>query len=109
MKKTLPRVLVIDDLFGRGLKGGPNKERANLCGMYGLRDVTGDETNPPDEEVVNPVADAVFFRGQTPLCAKVGDSVENDITGIVEFVRRGWDNPARPKPCWSLVLLDLCF
>lgn len=109
MKTPLPRILVIDDLFGRVLRSGPNKERTNLCGMYGLRDITGDETSPPDEEVVNPVAESVFFRGQSPLCSKVGDSVENDLASTVEIVRKGWDSRDSANSCWSLVLLDLCF
>ncbi|MCC5846787.1 MAG: sigma-54-dependent Fis family transcriptional regulator [Verrucomicrobia bacterium] len=101
----LPRILIIDDLFGRILKDRPNRERANLCGMYGLRDVTGDEKFSSGEEVVNPLAEAVFYRGQSPLCAAIGDSVENDIAGTIEFVRKGWQS----APRWSLVLLDLCF
>ncbi len=105
MNTSLPRILIIDDLFGRILKGRPNRERANLCGMYGLRDVTGDEHTPSDEEVVNPLAEAVFFRGQSPLCANLGDTVENDIEETVAFVRKGWHT----APRWVLVLLDLCF
>jgi DNA-binding NtrC family response regulator len=96
---------VIDDLFGRLLNDRPNRERSNLCGMYGLRDVTGDETAPAEEEVVNPIAEAVFFRGQRPLCADVGDTVENDLDATVAFVRQGLN----AGPGWALVLLDLCF
>ena len=111
MNALLPRILIIDDVFGRRLKDAPNRERSNLCGMYRLGDVTGDENFPADEEVVNPIADAIFFRGQTPLCAKVGDTVENDIESTVAFVREGWDvsHDRADTPCWSLVLLDLCF
>lgn len=105
MKPSLPRILIIDDLFGRQIKDRSNRDRANLCGMYGLRDVTGDEAFPSDEEVVNPIAEAVFFRGQRPLLADVGDKVENDLDGTMAFVRQGWDT----APRWSLVLLDLCF
>ncbi len=106
---TLPRILVIDDLFGRQLKGRPNRERANLCGMYGLRDVTGDETFPTGEEIVNPIAEVVFFRGQRPLCAGVGDTVENDLDATLDVVRRGWEVKGGDTARWSLVLLDLCF
>jgi hypothetical protein len=105
MKTSLPRILVIDDLFGRQLKGRPNRERINLCGMYGLRDITGGNAYPSEEEVVNPIADAVFFRGQRPLCADITDTVENDLETTIAFVRQGWD----ATPSWSLVLLDLCF
>ena len=100
-----PRIRVIDALFGRQIADRANRDRANLCGMYGLRDVTGDQAFPPDEVVVDPVADAVFFRGQRPLRASAGEVVENDLEGTIAFVRRGWES----SPCWSLVLLDLCF
>lgn len=109
MNTSLPRILVIDDLFGRQLKDRSNRERTNLCGMYGLRDVTGDEAFPSDEVVVNPIAEAVFFRGQQPLCAGVGDTVENDLDATLAFVRRGWVPDQADAPRWSLVLLDLCF
>ncbi len=106
---ALPRILVIDDMFGRQVPGYPNRERANLCGMYDLRDITGDETAPSEEEVVKPIADAVFFRGQHPLRAGVGDIVENDLEETVSFVRQGWDTASSSRPAWALVLLDLCF
>jgi DNA-binding NtrC family response regulator len=73
--------------------------------MYGLQDVTVDEADPAEEVVVNPIAEAVFFRGQRPLCAGVGDTVENDLEATLAFVRRGLD----AGPGWALVLLDLCF
>ncbi|MCX7176046.1 MAG: sigma 54-interacting transcriptional regulator [Proteobacteria bacterium] len=106
---TLPRILVIDDMFGRQVRGRPNRERANLCGMYGLRDITGDEAVSSNEEVVTPTAEAVFFRGQRPLCAGVGDMVENDLDATISFVRSGWDKGEAARPTWALVLLDLCF
>lgn len=109
MNRTLAKILVIDDLFGRQILDRPNRERANLCGMYGLRDMTGDEKFSTDEEVVNPMAEVIFFRGQHPLCAGVGDSVENDLAGTIEVVRNGWDGGTPEAPRWSLVLLDLCF
>lgn len=109
MKSSLPRILFIDDLFGRVVKSGPNRDRSNLCGMFRLRDVTGDQVFPSDEEVVNPIADAVFFRGQRPLCASAGDVVENDLDATLAFVRKGWAPDGTDTPRWSLVLLDLCF
>jgi len=109
VSQTLPLILVIDDLFGRQVQGIPNRERANLCGMYSLRDMTGDEPYPAEEEVVDPLADAVFFRGQQPLCAKIGDTVENDLEATIAFVRKGWYGEANTGHTWSLVLLDLCF
>lgn len=108
-KSPLPRILVIDDMFGRQVQGQPNRERANLCGVYGLRNITGDEASSSGEEVVDPIADAVFFRGQRPLCAGVGDTVENDLEGTIDFIRRGWNKDGSSRHDWSLVLLDLCF
>jgi DNA-binding NtrC family response regulator len=111
MIPTLPRILVVDDVFGRRLQDAPNRERANLCGVFGLRDATGDAEFPADEEVVNPIADVVFFRGQTPQTAALGDMVENNIQSTMAFVRQGWE-PREDRgysPTWSLVLLDLCF
>lgn len=109
MSNTLPRILIIDDLFGRQLKDRLNRERANLCGMYGLLDITGDETFLAEEEVVEPIAEAVFFRAQQPLCSMVGDVVENDLESTVNFVRQGWSGGNNNGGAWSLVLLDLCF
>ena len=107
-EEVLPRVLVIDDLFGRSLPHARNEERANLCGQYLLRDRTGDEADKAaPQRIKRPVADAVFHRGQTPACSTVGDTVENDLLGTLQFVRDGWYRP--DHPCWSLVLLDLCF
>jgi DNA-binding NtrC family response regulator len=102
---TLPRVLVIDDLLGRNVSGGRNEERIGLCGQLLLRDVTGDSRALT---VDDPVAEAVFFRGQRPVRSSSGDTVENDLDGIVEVVRRGYD-VADDHVRWALVLLDLCF
>jgi DNA-binding NtrC family response regulator len=101
-----PRVLIIDDLYGRRVAGGVNKDRLHLCGQFLLRDVTGDQ---PETLLVidHPVAEAVFLRGQQPMQAVPGDVVENDLEGVVEFIRQGWRTPGGPQ--WSLVLLDLCF
>jgi DNA-binding NtrC family response regulator len=105
-----PRVLVIDDLFGRVLSGRRNQERENLCGTFLLSDVTGDENiSGAALGIVRPVAEAVFFRGQTPLCANVGDSVQNDLESVFKTIRSGWDRCTPEHPRWSLVLLDLCF
>ena len=106
----LPRLLVIDDLFGRTHVHRRNEERANLCGQYLLRDVTGDECGKSEpQKVVEPTAEVVFYRGQAPLSAEVGDTVKNDLQGVLEVVRRGWSESATVQPRWSMVLLDLCF
>jgi DNA-binding NtrC family response regulator len=109
IKQTiLPRVLIIDDLFGRIHSDRRNEERASLCGQYLLADVTSDEyTGFEAQEILNPVAEAVFYRGQRPLNSRLGDIVENDLESTLEFVRKGWTDK-RQSP-WAMVLLDLCF
>lgn len=107
-EKVVPRVLIIDDLFGRSLPHSRNEERANLCGQYLLQDCTGDEVGKSAlQRIKKPIAYAVFHRGQTPACSRVGDTVDNDLAGTLQFVRDGWCQSDLPR--WSLVLLDLCF
>lgn len=106
----IPRILIVDDLFGRSLPNGRNEDRATLCGHYLLRDVTGDEIGKaPEQKIKRPVAEAVFNRGQRPASATIGDVVENDLSGVLSVVREGWCKWSDAKPSWSLVLLDLCF
>jgi DNA-binding NtrC family response regulator len=105
---TLPRVLIVDDLFGRTLESSTNEERTRLCGHLLLTDESREGVRAPT--IVSPLASAVFARGQTPENAMVGSLVENDLSGTLEIVRRGWvesiNGSGRP---WALVLLDLCF
>jgi DNA-binding NtrC family response regulator len=104
-----PRILVIDDFFGRFLSDRRNEDRENLCAQYLLRDITGDEEGKgPGQRILKPIADAVFFRGQRPNCSTVGDIVENDLPGCLTVINEGW-NPRQGGRIWSLVLLDLCF
>lgn len=106
---SCPRLLVIDDLFGRTVLGGLNEERADLCARLLIRDITGDSTpRAARRQVANPRAEAVFIRGQTPRAAVVGDTVENSIESCLEAVQRGW-RPSAGVLEWSLVLVDLCF
>src|ERR1019366_3450608 len=85
-------------------------ERANLCGQYLLEDVTGDEKGKGGTlKIKQPVAQVVFFRGQNPVCSTVGDVVENDLEATLAVIREGWSEPRSENPCWSMVLLDLCF
>jgi len=108
--ETPPRILVIDDLFGRTLPDRRNEDRANLCGQYLLEDVTGDETDQESgQRIKTPVAQAVFHRGQTPSCSTPGDVVENDLEGTLRAIRKGWNNRPPDTPRWAMVLLDLCF
>jgi DNA-binding NtrC family response regulator len=116
MTTHMPKLLVIDDLFGRNVPGGRNEDRENLCAHFLLSDVTGDAAaRASRQRVLKPVAEAIFCRGQQPVCADVGDTVENDLEGTLEVVRGGWfgaegarRRSAQALP-WALVLLDLCF
>jgi len=107
---TLPRLLIVDDLFGRIHQNRRNEERANLCGQYLLEDVTGDEINKGTiQKIKTPIAQVVFYRGQRPLCSTVGDTVENDLEGTLRVIRKGWEGEQADRLRWSLVLLDLSF
>jgi len=109
MSERLPRLLVVDDLFGRRLPGGRNEDRANLCGQFLLRDVTGDEGGESGgQRVRHPTAEVMFARGQTPIAASVGDVVENDLEGSLGVIGDGWETSDSARR-WALVLLDLCF
>jgi len=102
----IPRILIIDDFFGRIHSDRRNTNRSNLCGTFRLEDITGDEIGRGQpRKIGDPIAHAFFCRGQRPLCSSVGDTVENDIHGTLKVIEDGWIKP----PYWSLVLLDLCF
>ena len=60
----------------------------------------------PTQRIKRPVADVVFHRGQVPACSSVGDTIENDLSGVLELVRSASSSEGK---FWSLVLLDLCF
>lgn len=106
----LPKILIVDDLFGRTHPEGRNEERANLCGQYLLKDVTGDEqVKASGQKIKKPIAEAVFFRGQSPTCSIVGDTVENNLEHTLQIIREGWDVEGTDKPRWAMILLDLCF
>ncbi len=102
----LPLLLVVDDLFGRTDPTGRNSDRARLCGQLLLKDVSEDAYAADVSRIKQPIAEVVFLRGQRPARSVVGDVVENDLQGTVDFVRTRWKAAARP---WSLALLDLCF
>jgi DNA-binding NtrC family response regulator len=105
-----PRILIIDDLYGRVLTGGLNPEREALCGKYLLEDITGDHPDLPGRlRIKEPIARAVFHRGQYPIRAGVGDRVENDLESIIQTVRSEWVDSAGSRDAWALVLLDLSF
>jgi len=96
---TIPKILIIDDQYG-GVHSGDhqNRERAGLCYAVGLQDRTGDVKA---ETIKDPVAEAVFCRGQILENGRV----LNDLNGTMEVIRRGW----RVWPRWALLLLDMQF
>jgi len=98
----LPRILIIDDVYGRTFSDRRNRDREDLCFRLGIQDISGDEVDKgTPERIHDPVAEAVFCSGQI---AKNGQ-FENDLSGTLELVRKGWQNPN----WWALVLLDLHF
>ena len=115
MKTYLPKILVIDDQFGRCGLGktfrkdagesffsGYRADRENLCRIYGLLDISGDSKPIPEAEAQ---AEAVFCSAQR--WDKENRSVENDLAYAIETVRRGWTFKDGTR--WALVLLDLRF
>jgi DNA-binding NtrC family response regulator len=105
----LPRILVIDDQFGREYSS-PNEDRENFCRSYRLIDVTSeDRATASGPRFREPLAEAVFCRGQQPVAARPGDLVGNDLDGIIETTGNGWIFGMAGTPTWALVLLDLCF
>lgn len=109
----LPRILVLDDLFGRNTADGKNPERETLCAHFLWQDVTNDAAmRASRQRIVRPCAEVIFAKAQTPSIASVGDTVENSVDAALEAVRKGWSQGSAPSvivPRWSLVLLDLCF
>lgn len=88
--KQLPRILVIDDLYGK-----EENERFYFCQRLGIEETAARNI------VENPVTEAVFCGGQME---KNGE-VLNDLEGILEVIGKGW----RQYPRWALILLDLHF
>lgn len=107
----LPQILVVDDLFGREVRGGRNSDREGLCARFLWRDGSGDRAaSASKQRVAEPSAEAVFHRGQHPVDSSVGSTVENDFEAVVVRVRDGWAEAlAEGRPPWAMVLLDLCF
>jgi DNA-binding NtrC family response regulator len=106
----VPRILVIDDLLGRQVAGIRNEERADMCITFSVQDVTGDQPRSyPPPRIRQPVAEAIFCRGQTPACARVGDVVRNDLAGTLRLIETGWTSCLPGESPWAMVLLDLCF
>ena len=93
---SLPRILVIDDLFGR-----PGLDRVNLCHSYGLKDAQSSTAS--FAQVAEPLAEAWFSTGQRQLPGLV----ENDADIALDALENGW--PFADGRRWALVLLDLRF
>lgn len=117
MNPTRPRLLILDDLFGRNVPGGRNTDRENLCAHFLWQDATWDTaTKASKQKVMEPIAEAVFCRAQTPATSQVGDTVENDLESALAAVRNGWVTSSEASIVrnphlapWAMVLLDLCF
>ena len=114
-RTKLPRILIIDDQFGRCSLGkafrdfvGPDlfrtyqADRENLCRIYGIFDGSGDSSEMPYESCT--VAGA-FCPGQR--WHPKTQVIENDIDIVRDSIRRGW--PFKDGERWGLVLLDLRF
>ena len=111
----LPRVLIIDDQFGRCSLGKSfqkqvgaelmeayKADRENLCRIYGILDGSGDSTSLPVETCQ--VA-GVFCPGQK--WDADSKSIENDSDSVWSAINRGW--PFKDGSRWACVLLDLRF
>lgn len=91
----LPRILIIDDVFGSSCT-----DRKNFCRNFGLVDVT--EDNKP-ASIQEPVAEAFFCSGQI----KQDYAVKNDVKVCLNAIRKGLNE--KIERCWALMLLDLRF
>jgi len=108
----LPRILIIDDQFGRDLLGNGLRsavgeevfalyqaDRDNLCRNFGLAHA---EEYAPRHDAT---AVATFCPAQRWDEAR--QEIVNDVDQAIAAVRQGW--PAPDGSRWSLVLLDLRF
>lgn len=96
----LPRILIIDDQYGRTRHSGEGMHpRTSFCVLGGLKDVTGDLPFP--EIVEPPIAEAVFCQGQVTE----DGVVRNDLEKAIAAIREGW----KEWPRWAMVMIDLKF
>lgn len=115
MIQELPRILVIDDQFGRCGLGADfqrfvapdimdayRMDRANLCSNYGILDLSGDSVPIPRESAQ---CAADFCPAQT--WDNDNKRINNNLPLAIEEVEKGWPFPDGSR--WTLVLLDLAF
>lgn len=111
-----PRILIIDDQFGRSALGPLFKktvdpgifssyvqDRRNLCVTYGLRDSTQKDGGVVDFD--RALALATFCPAQHWDVER--QEIVDDAWLALEAVRRGW--PFSDGRRWALILLDLAF
>ena len=79
---TLPRILLIDDVYGR-IKDGRNKHREDFCLRLGLIDMTNKNIH---EEIENPIAEVAFCCGQY----EESGYVYNDLNAVLKTIKKGW-------------------
>lgn len=104
----LPRILIIDDQYGRSLRDGTQNDlRHTWRRTHGLMDETGDASSSKTKPQGKTIARAVFFSGQTPSPVGIGDKIANDLPGILEAIRKGWE--CTPQDRWACVLVDMKF
>ncbi|MEZ6138706.1 MAG: sigma 54-interacting transcriptional regulator [Pirellulaceae bacterium] len=104
----LPRILIIDDQYGRCLASGqPNRLRHAWRMTHGLIDETGDKAATETKPRGKPVARVVFHSGQQPGIVEIGTEIVNDIAGTMQFIRDGWEGNTQNR--WACVLVDLEF
>ncbi|AMV35343.1 Regulatory protein LuxO [Pirellula sp. SH-Sr6A] len=104
----LPRILIIDDQYGRSLKDGTQNDlRHTWRRTHGLLDATGDASASKSKPRGETVARAFFFSGQSPSPVGIGDEISNDLPAILQTVREGW--VCKPEDRWALVLVDMEF
>jgi len=114
-KQYLPKILVLDDQFGRCGLGkqfrssvshevfaGYEADRKNLCASFGLIDVTGDAHSSKPRDCL---AEAIFCPAQR--WDQESGRIENDYETARKMVSRGW--PFNDGSRWALILLDLRF
>lgn len=95
----LPRILIIDDQYGRSQNPGTGQHpRSSFCLLGGLSDITNDIS---PETVEHPIAEVIFCQGQV----YENGLVQNDLAGTLEVIRNGW----KEWPRWAMIMLDLKF